>query len=436
MDPETESVSDNKHVKFSPRVKVINTQGGGRGPCLETTLKEIEHGSAKSSDSSDTSPSSAKAACEDIVQGNPQILPESTGGSNGLEESVKEYPEPILQLSDADHSCLVENMSPTISLSIRVMEFPEGHDPDTPAFIFDRRSTSMERDALPDDSLFSINIGETSFSPDDAVTMGADLNKSVELPKSGQSFRSGELCQSGEPSKSRELGQSGQAYELKEIHKSRECQSTENLKASDSNRSVELVRFHQTSPTTEGVEPNKNLDVAKTMSMDVKRGEKGTVGEPIDDVPKALMNNQADTNIGDSRCTSSKPQSERNVALPKKKKSLCKFCHCFKWPSCSSKLSGCSCKWIRWPDCSFKWFVWPCCSRNCLSWRGCCCKRPSNQFNPENGRVTTSEKVQCISLACQHASEIHEGNKPKGTHFLFMSILLFMMFLLMLLLMK
>lgn len=254
------------------------------------------------------------------------------------------------------------------------MECREGCNSNSPT------SSEMEGDAAPDDSLFSINIGDTSFSTDDAITMGADLNNSVELPKLGQSFRSGELCQSGEPLTSRELCQSGEAYESEEILKLRECQSTEHLMANDSNRSGELARFRQTSPTTEVVEPIKNLDVAKTMIVSMKRGEKEMVGKPINDVPKALMNNQVNTNIGDSRGTTSKPKSERTVVLPKKKKSLFKFCHCFKWPSCSSKLSGCTCKCIRWPGCSFKWFVLPCCSRNCLSWRGCCCKRPSNQF--------------------------------------------------------
>lgn len=100
-----------------------------------------------------------------------------------------------------------------------------------------------------------------------------ELKKPGELLKSVQSFRSGELCQSGEPSKSSELCQSGESYKAGEIHKLKECRSAKFLKASDLNGSVELVRFHQTSPTTNVVEPNKELDMEKTTSVDVKHGE-------------------------------------------------------------------------------------------------------------------------------------------------------------------
>lgn len=101
---EKTSPDDNKHVRYSPRVKVMNTDHkGGSGPWSKTTIKEIKHGSVRSSDSSDAvSSSSSKASGEDIVHGNPQVLPESigenniaepTGGSNRLEESITEYPE-------------------------------------------------------------------------------------------------------------------------------------------------------------------------------------------------------------------------------------------------------------------------------------------------------------------------------------------------------
>lgn len=318
------SPDDNKHVRFSPRVKVMNTDHkGGSGPCSETTVKEIEHGSFKSSDSSDAvSSSSSKASSEDIVHGNPQILSESirenniaepTGGSNRLEESITECPESTSQLSDVNHACLVECMSPTLSLSTEVAECPEGYDPYSPAYSFNQCSTTMEGNITPDDLLFSIHVGDSSFSSDDATRMGTELNKSGELLKSGQSFSSEELCQSEEPSKSSELCQSGESYKTGESHKLKDCQSTEFLKASDLKGSGELVRFHQTSPTTNVVEPNKELAMEKITSVDVKHGEKGMVGEPISEAPKALVNNQVDTNIGDSRVNGSKHQLDRPV---------------------------------------------------------------------------------------------------------------------------
>lgn len=74
-----------------------------------------------------------------------------------------------------------------------------------------------------------------------------------------------------------------------------------------------MAGFGQIFPTSKGVGPNKKLDMGKTVSMDVKRGEKGMVGEPINNVREGLMNNQVDTSTGDFR----EHKSNGTVALPK-----------------------------------------------------------------------------------------------------------------------
>ncbi|KAI3467243.1 hypothetical protein Pfo_023906 [Paulownia fortunei] len=419
-----------KRVEFTPLISIVNSDhGSGSQPDSETNLKGIGHGSAKNSDSSDTvSSSSSNSSSDDFFQVNPQILPKfrvqnnipkPIGGTKlfykndeidvssealyRLEESINESLESTSQFSDVTHESLVPHMSPTLSPPIQVMERPGDFDPNRiPASIFSRSSTPTEWSVASNDSLFSIRIGNSSFSRDHASKMGVDLYKSEELPKSRELFKSGELCQSGEPFKSGELCQSGEPYKSVELSQSGELyksveldQSREHLKASDLKWSGELIRLRQTSPTTKGVEPNKSLHMAKTIGEDVNPEETGIVDEPINDVPKALMNIQVDTNIRESGDSSSSNQhldkSETSIpsfALPIKKRSSCPLCHCpdccqafccCKWPSCCCRWSACSCKWIRWVGCSFTWFIWPSCSRNCLSWQSCCFKWPSCQ---------------------------------------------------------
>lgn len=330
--------SNKKHVTFSPLIVVNGDPGGGRRPDSETNLKGITPGSAKSSDSSDTvSSSSASSSSDDFVLVNPQILPKSRGENNipqpnggtkplhknkkvdvsseasffRLEESINESSESTSQFTDVTHESSVAHMLPTLSPSIQVMERHEGSNPNRiPASVFSSPSTPMEWSKASNDSLFSIRIGNNSFSRNYVSKMGVDLHKSEEIPKSGELFKSGELCQSGEPFKSRELSQSA------ELHKSRELdKSTEHSKASDLKRSCELIRFSQTSPTTKGVKPYKKLDTAKTIGVDMNPREKGMVNEPIKDVSKALMNQQIDTNIGDFRDSTSAKVNQIKLKL-------------------------------------------------------------------------------------------------------------------------
>lgn len=300
------SVSDSRHVKFSPRVKILNKEfRGGCKSCSEILLTGIEDPSNRSLCPSDTVPSSSSKAssCEDIVRLDSQLLPNpvrenatpqsKTGGSNKVEEFAKECQESTSKLSGADNTCVVEHMSPIPSPPVRIVECPEGYDPNSPAFIIDGRSPMMDDNPTPEDLLFSIHVRNSSSSSDDANSIG---NKSRELPKSGQSFRSEDLHKTGESSKS------GEAYKCREIHETKESRSMENLMAHDSRKSGDLGRLGKILLTTEEAEPNKNLDMEKTMSVDVKSGEKEIL---------------VYTSIRDSKDTSSKRKSDGTVALPK-----------------------------------------------------------------------------------------------------------------------
>lgn len=140
----------------------------------------------------------------------------------------------------------VKDASPILSPSVKVMECPEDYDPDSPAYVFSNDSPTMEGNSPPDDFLFSIHTGNDSFSPYDATTdTVADVDK-----------------------------------------------STEHLKGSESRNSGE---FDQISTTTKGVvDPN----MGKAASVDVEHGEKRMGGEPLNNVPVGVMNNQVGTSAG------------------------------------------------------------------------------------------------------------------------------------------
>ncbi|EYU28867.1 hypothetical protein MIMGU_mgv1a010940mg [Erythranthe guttata] len=177
-----------------------------------------------------------------------------------------------------------------------LMERPGDFDPNRiPSSIFSRPSTPTEWSVASNDSLFSIHIGNNSFSRDHVSRIGVDLYRSGELQKSGELSKSEELCQTEESYKPWELFQSQELF-----------QSTEVLTNCDTKRSSELVKVKQTSPTRKGVvKPNKNLDVVKSIDVDVGPGETARIDEPTYDVPKATVGNsqvEAHTEYsGDSR---------------------------------------------------------------------------------------------------------------------------------------
>lgn len=324
------SASNNKHPGFTPLVPIVNSDHvSGSRPDGETNLKEIGNGSAKSLDSSDTvSSSSSNSSSDNFFRVNPQILPKfrvqnnipkPNGGTKPwyknekldcsnealykLEESVNDSPQSTSQFSDVTYESLVPNMSPTRLPIIQVMERPGDFDPNRiPSSIFSRPSTPTEWSVASNDSLFSIHIGNNSFSRDHVSRIDVDVHKSGELPKSGELSNSGESCQSGEPLpeescqsgepyKPWELFQSGELYRSRELYQSRE-----QLKAGGTKSSGELIGFSPTSPTRKGVEPDKNIGMAKTIGEDMSPGETGRIDKRIYDAPKALVNNQIDGN--------------------------------------------------------------------------------------------------------------------------------------------
>ncbi|XP_061984864.1 uncharacterized protein LOC133704126 isoform X2 [Populus nigra] len=89
--------------------------------------------------------------------------------------------------SDATHESLVY-MSPTQSPPLQVMERPGGYDPfRIPSSIFERNKgpAPMDWSVASNESLFSIHVGNNSFSRDHVLLLG-DLGLSGDIKQSGE----------------------------------------------------------------------------------------------------------------------------------------------------------------------------------------------------------------------------------------------------------
>ncbi|KAL0358178.1 UNVERIFIED_CONTAM: hypothetical protein Scaly_1503500 [Sesamum calycinum] len=340
--------SKTKHVSFTEVVSIVNLDHDcGTNPHSETNRVGIRHGSAQISNSSNAVFSSlTKSSSDDPallkfrVQNNipkPKSLYKndkldlSSEALNKLEASISGSQESNSQCSDITHESISgsqESTSVTLSPPIQVMERGGGFDPNRiPASVFSGPlSTPTDWSVASNDSLFSIRIGNTSFARDYTPRIGADFCKSGELPKSGEASKSGELCQSGEPFEAGESCQSGEPHKSKELPQSgafnKSTESYQSKEHCDLKKSGELARW-RTSPTTEGLEADKNKDLAKTVHKDINPGERGLADGPANDVPKAIMNNQVERKIRESRdssranCRSDKSEiSNSSCALP------------------------------------------------------------------------------------------------------------------------
>ncbi|KAL6538772.1 hypothetical protein OROMI_025098 [Orobanche minor] len=235
----------------------------------------LGHSSAENQDSTDTlsSSTSESSSSDDFFLVNPQILPKFTaqnkpplskGGAKPffkneeidvssealyrLEESLNGSPGSTSQFSDITHESLIPQFSPTQSPPIQIMEKNGGFDPNRiPISVFSKSSTPTEWSVASNDSLFSIRIGESSFSRDHVLKIDLDL------PKSREPLKSGELSKSPK-------------------------------------RSGGIIRFEPTSPNFKGIEPY--FDIEKTISEDVKPEGIQIVNEKINDGSKEdLVNN-------------------------------------------------------------------------------------------------------------------------------------------------
>uniref|UniRef100_A0A5B7BAK9 Uncharacterized protein n=1 Tax=Davidia involucrata TaxID=16924 RepID=A0A5B7BAK9_DAVIN len=290
---------------------------------------------AKKLKSSSSSSSSLDSSVEDIVfQVDPQVISKSSA-------SIAASPEPhedaklLLKDDKIDESQLpLHSMSPTQSPNIQVMERPGGYDPSRiPESVFASKSPAAanEWSVTSNESLFSIHMGNNSFSKDHALLFGVDLYKSGELTKSG-----------------------------------------------------ELIMLKPPPPLAVGSEnEQKSVDVGKNF------GATGVAAdETMKHVPRETVDDQGEEKLPhlevswNSSSTSTHHHSDmsgasgQSFAFPiKKKKSAWPSCHCFNcsWTFCYCTWPSCYCSNCSWVFC-YSWNsrrkIFCCSSSNILTDEG------------------------------------------------------------------
>uniref|UniRef100_A0A6N2NKZ2 Uncharacterized protein n=1 Tax=Salix viminalis TaxID=40686 RepID=A0A6N2NKZ2_SALVM len=202
-----------KHIEPKPEFTVI--QG-------DLYMPTIKFGSSySSSSSSSSSPSSSGSSLYDLFDVIPKESADPGAGSSDFESSNK--PHEVTQPASKDHengvsidnshrseenedgssdhaltppvsgaTCesLAHNMSPKQSPPLQVMERAGGYDPlRIPSSIFEKNKGAQPMDwsVASNESLFSIHVGNNSFSRDHALLFG-DPGKSGDITKSGESI--------------------------------------------------------------------------------------------------------------------------------------------------------------------------------------------------------------------------------------------------------
>ncbi|KAM1847127.1 hypothetical protein ACFX14_011442 [Malus domestica] len=169
---------DSSHLTRLPEA---TANEGGRVPTRK--LVSISSLSSLASDSS----------LEDLFQVDTNRTTTSTHASSLPQhhDSSSVGPASTSRASDVTHGSMVPGLSPTESPSIQMMDrCGGGYDPyRIPSSVFSRSKSNKELEwsVASNESLFSIHLGNNSFSRDHILLLG-DLVKSGELNKSGELF--------------------------------------------------------------------------------------------------------------------------------------------------------------------------------------------------------------------------------------------------------
>ena len=145
-------------------------------------------------------PSSSDSSLEDFIQVITNKIPKSGESNSSFPNPNTDTPHEAIEeetdissnrstpVSDVGHESVAQqSMSPTQSPKIQVMDRSVGYDPSRiPRSVFEtsKSTTPMDWSVASNDSLFSLHIGNNSFSKDRMFLLG-DF-KSDELSKSGE----------------------------------------------------------------------------------------------------------------------------------------------------------------------------------------------------------------------------------------------------------
>ncbi|XP_071927937.1 uncharacterized protein [Coffea arabica] len=323
---------------FDPSTVMDFEHSGGSRTNSEIATSEVAASTIDTSKSFNSLPSSSSENSSHVFfQVNPAMIPMSKTSDHESPPKSEENANSLLkdgkndvlfqleelfgslhsssQKSDVTDEFVIPILSPTHSPPIQVMERPRGYDPDRiPASVFAKPASPVDWSVASTESLFSIPIGNASFSRDHAFKPVGDTNKPNEFGNSGELYVSEEFYKSGE------LDTFSEQYRYRELQKS-----------------SELVRLRQHSPVTKGEHKAQGADL-----------------------PNRTIRDEGGINL--------EAKSFANPIKKKSSKSSCACCSncCYKCPSCCCKCPGCSSCCCKWPSCSCKW---PGCSI-------CCCKSP------------------------------------------------------------
>lgn len=167
----------------------------------ETTTRELSHSHTENSKSSASAPSfsSEDFSSDDFFQVDPRIMLSSEPANHNVPPKSEEntstqgrdvYGGPLMEFEEmfgssrsnslvsvVTHESFLPTLSTTRSPPIQVMERPGGDDLDhIPAAVFARPSTHLDWSIASNDSLFSIQLGNCSFSRDHIVKSGGDTH--------------------------------------------------------------------------------------------------------------------------------------------------------------------------------------------------------------------------------------------------------------------
>lgn len=191
----------------------------------------------------DTYSISSDSNSDDFIQVDPALVVKTDDHATRVTEDdvsskacfkLEEYlrsSSSISRISDVTIESFIPDVSPTQSPPIQVMERRDDYDPNRiPASIFEKPSSPMDWSAASNESLFSIQIENYSFSRDHIFILGGDLDNTKEFsgPEDCYSFRelySGELIgPDNNHCKPKELKAASELVKLKENALSKDTQ--------------------------------------------------------------------------------------------------------------------------------------------------------------------------------------------------------------------
>ncbi|KAJ0096140.1 hypothetical protein Patl1_16684 [Pistacia atlantica] len=257
----------------------------------------------------------------------------STGNSSRSKEldSGSPVPSSTSPASQVTHESSIYDLPSTQSPPLQVMDRSGGYDPlRIPSTVFERKSsTPLDWSAASNESLFSLHIGNNSFSKDHVFMLGGEVLKSGELSKSGEFVTFSPIS----PAPVEETEGKSQ-----ELEKSEEIgESDDSIKVSTIDTAVD--QSMEKGPPAKGARSSFNFS---THSNESARSFAFPIVE---------NNNNESAGVASPCCRS------------------CRGKRCA-WPSCYSSDCSCTFCYCSLPSC---YLLWPSCYCSDCSWAFCHC---------------------------------------------------------------